>query len=121
MTHFNEVDECAGVDGLITDRVWCDYGNGEDPSNTLHDVRWGAVSACALWRAIVWFTRTLQHANESGVGKEDLRASRYLLKQESSDVFVWVMEISGAVPTSHFEDGYKVRSIPVLVPVIDVL
>ena len=38
--HFNEVDECAGVDGLITDRVWTDLGL--DPSNTLHDVRWGA-------------------------------------------------------------------------------
>ena len=24
--HFNEVDECAGVDGLITDRVWTDLG-----------------------------------------------------------------------------------------------
>jgi len=40
VTHFNEVDECAGVDGLITDRVWRDLGL--DPSNTLHDVRWGA-------------------------------------------------------------------------------
>ena len=38
--HFNEVDECAGVDGLITDRVWTDLDL--DPSNTLHDVRWGA-------------------------------------------------------------------------------
>ena len=38
--HFNEVDECAGVDALITDRVWTDMGL--DPSNTLHDVRWGA-------------------------------------------------------------------------------
>jgi hypothetical protein len=38
--HFNEVDECAGVDAVITDRVWRDMGL--DPSNTLHDVRWGA-------------------------------------------------------------------------------
>jgi L-fucose isomerase-like protein len=38
--HFNEVDECAGVDALITDRVWTDLGL--DPSNTLHDIRWGA-------------------------------------------------------------------------------
>lgn len=37
--HFNEVDECAGIDALITDRVWTDMGL--DPSNTLHDVRWG--------------------------------------------------------------------------------
>ena len=39
LTHFNEVDECAGVDGLITNRVWTALGF--DPSNTLHDVRWG--------------------------------------------------------------------------------
>ena len=38
--HFNEVDECAGVDGVITDIVWRSLGM--DPSNTLHDVRWGA-------------------------------------------------------------------------------
>jgi len=67
--HFNEVDECAGVDGLLTDRVWTDLGI--DPSNTLHDVRWGAPVA------------------ERGV-KE----------------FVWVLEISGAAPASHFIGGY---------------
>jgi hypothetical protein len=39
LVHFNEVDECAGVDGLITNRVWTALGF--DPSNTLHDVRWG--------------------------------------------------------------------------------
>ena len=39
LTHFNEVDECAGVDGLVTNRVWAALGF--DPSNTLHDVRWG--------------------------------------------------------------------------------
>ncbi|HKI95627.1 MAG TPA: hypothetical protein VJ992_10085, partial [Gemmatimonadales bacterium] len=36
--HFNEVDECAGVDALLTNRVWRDLGI--DPSTTLHDVRW---------------------------------------------------------------------------------
>jgi L-fucose isomerase-like protein len=69
VTHFNEVDECAGLDGLITDRVWRDLGF--DPSNTLHDVRWGA------------------HVRDNGV-----------------DEFVWVFEISGAAPASHFIDGY---------------
>ena len=39
LPHFNEVDECAGVDALITNRVWCALGL--DPSTTLHDVRWG--------------------------------------------------------------------------------
>jgi len=39
LPHFNEVDECAGVDALITNRVW--KALGLDPSTTLHDVRWG--------------------------------------------------------------------------------
>jgi L-fucose isomerase-like protein len=39
LVHFNEVDECAGVDGLITNRCWSALGF--DPSTTLHDVRWG--------------------------------------------------------------------------------
>ncbi|MFN8486805.1 MAG: hypothetical protein U0350_04380 [Caldilineaceae bacterium] len=37
--HFNEVDEGAAVDALITDRVWT--AMGLVPDNTLHDVRWG--------------------------------------------------------------------------------
>ncbi|HEX4487808.1 MAG TPA: fucose isomerase [Terriglobales bacterium] len=37
--HFNEVDECAGVDALITNRVW--QGLGLDPETTLHDIRYG--------------------------------------------------------------------------------
>jgi hypothetical protein len=37
--HFNEVDECAGLDGLVTYRLWRELGF--DPENTLHDVRWG--------------------------------------------------------------------------------
>jgi L-fucose isomerase-like protein len=40
VVHFNEVDEGAGLDALITNRVWTDMGL--DPSTTLHDVRWGA-------------------------------------------------------------------------------
>jgi hypothetical protein len=39
LVHFNEVDECAGVDSLITNRCW--KALGLDPSTTLHDVRWG--------------------------------------------------------------------------------
>ncbi len=67
--HFNEVDECAGVDALLTNRVWTDLGI--DPSTTLHDVRWGAP------------------VRENGV-----------------DAYVWVFEISGAAPASHFIGGY---------------
>lgn len=39
LPHFNEVDECVGVDALVTNRVWT--AMGLDPSTTLHDVRWG--------------------------------------------------------------------------------
>ena len=39
LPHFNEVDECAGVDALVTNRCW--KALGLDPSTTLHDVRWG--------------------------------------------------------------------------------
>jgi hypothetical protein len=39
LPHFNEVDECAGVDELITNRCW--KALDLDPSTTLHDVRWG--------------------------------------------------------------------------------
>lgn len=67
--HFNEVDEGAGVDALVTNRVWT--AMGLDPATTLHDVRWG------------------RH-----------------YKDDQIDDFVWVFEISGAVPPSHFANGY---------------
>ncbi|RMF77430.1 MAG: fucose isomerase [Chloroflexi bacterium] len=39
LPHFNEVDECAGLDALVTNRVW--RAMGFDPATTLHDLRWG--------------------------------------------------------------------------------
>ncbi len=69
ITHFNEVDECAGLDGLITQRVWS--AMGMLPDNTLHDLRWG-------------------DADRSG----------------TTDEYVWVFEISGSVPPTHFEEGW---------------
>ncbi len=39
LPHFNEVDECAGLDGLVTNRLWNELGFA--PENTLHDLRWG--------------------------------------------------------------------------------
>jgi hypothetical protein len=39
LPHFNEVDECAGLDGLVTYRLWRELGFS--PENTLHDLRWG--------------------------------------------------------------------------------
>jgi L-fucose isomerase-like protein len=69
LPHFNEVDEGAGLDALVTNRVWT--AMGLDPATTLHDVRWG------------------RH-----------------YQGENIDDFVWVFEISGAVPPSHFAGGY---------------
>jgi L-fucose isomerase, C-terminal domain len=69
MPHFNEVDEGAGVDALVTNRVWTSMGL--DPATTLHDVRWGRQ-----------------------------------YKDNHIDDFVWVFEISGAVPPSHLVGGY---------------
>ncbi len=37
--HFNEVDEGAAVDALVTNRIWTALGF--DPATTLHDIRWG--------------------------------------------------------------------------------
>jgi L-fucose isomerase-like protein len=67
--HFNEVDECAGLDALITNRIWNILGF--PPETTLHDVRWG--------------------------------------RHVAGDIndFVWILEISGAVPPAHFADGYR--------------
>ena len=70
LPHFNEVDECAGLDALVTNRCWTALGL--DPSTTLHDVRWG------------------EH-----------------FKGHDIDDFVWVLQISGAAPASHFAGGYR--------------
>lgn len=70
LMHFNEVDECAGLDGLLTQRVH--EALGQPVENTLHDIRWGD-----------W----------DGSG--------------TTDQWVWVFEISGAAPPSHFVGGWK--------------
>jgi hypothetical protein len=70
ITHFNEVDECAGLDGLMTQRVW--QAMGMQPDNTLHDLRWGDPDA-------------------SGTTED----------------YVWVFEISGSVPPTHFPKSWK--------------
>jgi L-fucose isomerase-like protein len=70
LPHFNEVDECAGLDALITNRCWNTLNL--DPATTLHDIRWG------------------EHCSVDGVNR-----------------FVWVLQISGAAPASHFRNGYK--------------
>ncbi len=39
LPHFNEVDECAGLDALVTYKLW--HRLGYPPETTLHDLRWG--------------------------------------------------------------------------------
>ncbi len=69
LPHFNEVDECAGLDALVTNRLW--RAMGYDPETTLHDLRYGERYASGGWSE-----------------------------------FVWVFEISGAVPPHHNEGGF---------------
>jgi len=50
--HFNEVDECAGLDGLFTYRVH--KALGQPVENTLHDLRWGAFDESGTTKDYVW-------------------------------------------------------------------
>jgi hypothetical protein len=52
VVHFNEVDECAGLDGLMTYRVHA--AMGQPVENTLHDVRWGDVDRSGTVEDYVW-------------------------------------------------------------------
>jgi hypothetical protein len=52
LPHFNEVDECAAVDELVTNRVWT--AMGLDPATTLHDIRWGESFKGDGVDAFVW-------------------------------------------------------------------
>lgn len=50
--HFNEVDEAAGLDGLITYRVH--RAMGQPAENTLHDIRWGDYDRSGTVDDYVW-------------------------------------------------------------------
>ena len=52
LPHFNEVDECAGLDGLITYRVH--KALGQPVENTLHDLRWGDWDRSGTTDEYVW-------------------------------------------------------------------
>jgi hypothetical protein len=52
VVHFNEVDECAGLDGLMTNRVH--KAMGQPVENTLHDVRWGDWDQSGTIKDYVW-------------------------------------------------------------------
>lgn len=66
LPHFNEVDECAVLDALVTNRIW--NALGFSPETTLHDLRYG---------------------------------------ETFNGQFVWVFEISGAVPPAHNLGGFR--------------
>jgi hypothetical protein len=52
LPHFNEVDECAGLDALVTNRVWRKLRF--DPETTLHDVRYGENYRTEQGEDFVW-------------------------------------------------------------------
>ncbi len=52
LPHFNEVDECAGLDGLMTYRVHSKLG--QPVENTLHDLRWGDFDPTGSTDEYVW-------------------------------------------------------------------
>ncbi len=52
LPHFNEVDECAGLDGLMTYRIH--KAMGLPVENTLHDLRWGDWDASKTTEDYVW-------------------------------------------------------------------
>ncbi len=52
LPHFNEVDECAGLDALMTYRVA--KAMGQPPENTLHDLRWADTDASGTTDEYVW-------------------------------------------------------------------
>ena len=52
LPHFNEVDECAGLDGLMTTRIH--HAMNLPVENTLHDLRWGDADASGTTDDYVW-------------------------------------------------------------------
>jgi L-fucose isomerase-like protein len=52
LPHFNEVDECAGLDALMTYRVH--HAMGQPVENTLHDLRWGDADRSGTVEDYVW-------------------------------------------------------------------
>lgn len=52
LPHFNEVDECAGLDGLMTYRIH--RALKQPVENTLHDLRWGDWDPTGTTDQYVW-------------------------------------------------------------------
>ncbi len=52
LVHFNEVDECAGLDAWITNRV--QQATNQPVETTLHDVRWADADRSGTTKEYVW-------------------------------------------------------------------
>ncbi|WP_319529823.1 fucose isomerase [uncultured Cohaesibacter sp.] len=52
IVHFNEVDECAGLDALMTNRIH--RALGQPVETTLHDLRWGDYDQSGTTDDYVW-------------------------------------------------------------------
>jgi hypothetical protein len=52
VVHFNEADECSGLDALLTHRLHAALG--QPVETTLHDVRWGDWDASGTTDEFVW-------------------------------------------------------------------
>ena len=52
LPHGHEADECAGLDGLVTYRLWCELGY--PPESTAHAIRWGRDFRDESMDAFVW-------------------------------------------------------------------
>jgi hypothetical protein len=50
--HFNEVDECVGLDAIFTNRIH--LALGQPPETTLHDLRWGDWDKSGTTDEYVW-------------------------------------------------------------------
>ena len=76
LPHFNEVDECAGLDGLMTYRV--QKALGQPVENTLHDLRWGdwdrsGSSGDYIWVFEISGSAPPAHFIDGWAGAEGLR------------------------------------------------
>ena len=52
IVHFNEVDECAGLDAMMTNRIH--RALGQPVETTLHDIRWGDEDKSGTTDEYVW-------------------------------------------------------------------
>lgn len=52
IVHFNEADECAGIDGVLINKIHS--AMGQPVENTLHDLRWGDADPTGTIDDFVW-------------------------------------------------------------------